>query len=91
ITEPIYYYSKILFSFASQVTKHQKVTLPLADFFKAQEGYARFFATLQNGQWRKVTLKDTRTILFKGIEIGGFFLVGEMIGRFNIIGYKIPG
>eukprot|EP00842_Homolaphlyctis_polyrhiza_P000763 jgi/Hompol1/1688/HPOL_001420-RA len=58
---------------------------------EAQEGIAKFFKALQNGEWKKVTIGQTAGFVAEGIKIYGFFLVGEMIGRGSVIGYKIEG
>jgi hypothetical protein len=46
---------------------------------------------LTSGQWRNVSLKQAGEFVTEGIKIGGFFLVGEMIGRGSVIGYQIEG
>jgi hypothetical protein len=46
---------------------------------------------LTSGQWRQVTVKQAVEFLTEGVKIGGFFLVGEMIGRGSVIGYQIEG
>lgn len=57
----------------------------------AKTGYSSFLGSFANGAWRKVTLSQSLELLGQGIQIGGFFLVGEMIGKGSIIGYQIPG
>lgn len=46
---------------------------------------------LTSGAWRTVTVKQAAEFVGEGIKFGGFFLVGEMIGRGSIIGYQIEG
>jgi hypothetical protein len=44
---------------------------------------------LTSGGWKKTTLNEFKELTGLGITIGGFFLVGEMIGRRSIIGYNV--
>ncbi len=38
-----------------------------------------------------MTLAQAGQFVLEGVKIGGFFAVGEMIGRGSIVGYKIEG
>ncbi|KAI8811683.1 hypothetical protein BJ742DRAFT_796905 [Cladochytrium replicatum] len=89
ITDSLVYFGRLGIEFGKQVGSHQKVALP--NVTAGLEGTSAFFAAFQNGSWKKVPLSDAAKFVGKGIEVFGFFLVGEMIGRFNVIGYKIPG
>ncbi|KAI8815154.1 hypothetical protein BJ742DRAFT_765546 [Cladochytrium replicatum] len=89
ITDTLVYYSRVGIELGKQVGFHQKIALP--NVTAGLEGTSAFFAAFQNGTWKKVPLSDAAKFVARGIEVVGFFLVGEMIGRFNVIGYKIPG
>ena len=54
-------------------------------------GITAFMNGLTNGAWKKVTLGQAGQFIGETVKIGGFFLIGEMIGRGSIIGYQIPG
>ena len=58
---------------------------------EAQLGFANFFSSFSNGAWKKVTLNQVGSLVAAGTTVYGFFLVGEMIGRGSVVGYKIPG
>ncbi|KAJ3300073.1 hypothetical protein HK104_004795 [Borealophlyctis nickersoniae] len=87
--EPIIYYSRVGFEFARSVATHQKLAVP--DVASATQGLTNFYQTFTNGAWKKVTVRQAGQILGEGVKIGGFFLVGEMIGKGSVIGYQIPG
>jgi len=74
------------------VVKHQNLGLPSpAALGEAQTGITNFIASFRNSSWRKVTLGQAGQLSLVGIQIVGFFTIGEMIGRRNVIGYDIPG
>ncbi|KAJ3339999.1 hypothetical protein HDU93_007548 [Gonapodya sp. JEL0774] len=62
-----------------------------AEFGKALSGVTGFFNAFKNGTWRYVTVRDATSLAARGVEIAGFFYVGEMIGRRSLIGYNIEG
>ncbi|TPX32215.1 hypothetical protein SmJEL517_g04626 [Synchytrium microbalum] len=89
MVEPIIYYGRVGLEVVRQVATHQKLTnFNLAE---AQQGYASFISAFQNGSWRNVTIKQAAGVAAKGVEVVGFFVVGEMIGRQHVVGYDIPG
>ncbi|TPX41682.1 hypothetical protein SeMB42_g05465 [Synchytrium endobioticum] len=89
LVEPILYYGQVGLELVRQVAVHQRLTN--FNVAEAQQGYANFLAAFQNGTWRNVTLRHAAGVAVKGVEIVGFFCVGEMIGRRHVIGYDIPG
>ena len=64
-------------------------TIP--NFGLAQEGIGRFFSAFSSGAWKQVTVRQAAELAGEGVKIGGFFYIGEMIGKGSIIGYQIPG
>ncbi|KAI8826071.1 uncharacterized protein EV422DRAFT_563880 [Fimicolochytrium jonesii] len=87
--EPIIYYSRVSLEFLRSVAHHQKVAIPSID--NGIVGLSNFYGAFKTGAWKKVTLRDVGQLSLEGIKIGGFFLVGEMIGRGSVIGYQIHG
>lgn len=86
--DPVVYYAKVGASFLGQVAKHE---LQVPDIGKATQGLSKMVETFTSQAWRKVTLGEVGAYAKEGVKIGGFFLVGEMIGRGSVIGYKIEG
>lgn len=92
IAEPLMYYGKVSLEFLTKVASHQKLGPPTpAELGPAQAGIGNFISSFQTGAWRKVTIGQAGELLARGVEIAGFFYVGEMIGRGSLIGYKVPG
>ncbi|KAI8927270.1 mitochondrial ATP synthase g subunit-domain-containing protein [Entophlyctis helioformis] len=87
---PLIYYGRVGVEFVSQVASHQRLT-SFPNIGEAQQGMANFIKALQNGEWKKVTVRQSLTFAAEGAKIYGFFLVGEMVGRGSIIGYNIEG
>ncbi|KAJ3406355.1 hypothetical protein CcCBS67573_g01053 [Chytriomyces confervae] len=86
------HYARVGAEFGRLVGAGAKVTLPSpGQLAEAQVGYGKFIATFQNGAWKKVTVREAGQVFGAGVTVYGFFLVGEMIGRGNLVGYKIPG
>jgi hypothetical protein len=89
LAEPVVYYSKVAFSLLKQIAIHAK--LNQININNAVQGLTKFTEAFTNGQWKNVTIKETLQLLTEAVKIGGFFLVGEMIGRRSIVGYDIKG
>lgn len=87
--EPVIYYSRVGLEFLRSVALHQKVAIPNVE--AGVSGLTNFYNALKTGAWKQVTLRQTGQIAAEGIKIGGFLLVGEMIGRGSVIGYHIEG
>ncbi|KAJ3383921.1 hypothetical protein HDU84_003280 [Entophlyctis sp. JEL0112] len=86
------HYGRVSLEFARLVGKGANFSVPTAQqFAEAQTGFGQIFATTQNGAWKKITVKEAAQFVGSGITVGGFFLVGEMVGRGSVVGYKIPG
>ncbi|ORX72300.1 hypothetical protein DL89DRAFT_255948 [Linderina pennispora] len=95
ILEPVLYYSEVAFHVFKQTFYRQSFSLPTkADFavvetqlFKALE-----FVKIQNLKNVK-SLKDVSTEKWKSgaikaFELSSLFVIGEAVGRGNLIGYK---
>ncbi|KAJ3048743.1 hypothetical protein HK102_012641, partial [Quaeritorhiza haematococci] len=90
VAEPIIFYARVGGEFVRQVASHQKITAP-GSLGDASQGLTSFINALQNGSWRKVTVSQASTLAGHGVTILGFFLAGEMVGRWSIVGYDVPG
>lgn len=80
---------KVSYELVMMIGKKQYFLVP--EFSKAIPGLKNFYASVMNGTWRTVPIKDAASYLFEGIKILGFFCVGEMIGRGSVVAYQIPG
>ncbi|KAJ3325962.1 hypothetical protein HDV06_002347 [Boothiomyces sp. JEL0866] len=89
-TNFLVYNSKIALSFTNKVFSSAKLT-GIPDINAATQGYSSFVNGITSGAWRKVTIGQAGELVGAGVTIGGFFLAGEMLGRWSIIGYKIEG
>lgn len=76
--EPVIYYARVGAEFLKTVAVNQKIGIP--DVGKGIAGLNYFYAALRNGEWKKVTLRQAGQLTTEGIKVGGFLLVGEMIG-----------
>ena len=90
ITSPIIFYSRVGASFLKQTADASQL-LKFPDPAQGISGITGFLNGITSGAWRKTTIKEAGQFLAEGVKIGGFFLVGEMIGRGSVIGYQIPG
>lgn len=88
--KPVIFYSHVAAQLVRKVAVHQKIVSP-GSFSEAQAGIGRFFTAFQTGAWKKVTVKETVYLTGQIATVGGFFVLGEMIGRKSVIGYNIPG
>ncbi|KAJ2542169.1 hypothetical protein IWW35_005657 [Coemansia sp. RSA 1878] len=92
ILQPILYYSEVVYHLGKQVVVRQNFTLPgKADFLAAE---AQLFKVLEYVKIKDVkSLKDIpldkwKSGALKTFELSSIFVIGEMIGRGNVIGYK---
>lgn len=92
IAEPLIYYSRVTLEVLKLVAQHQKISIPTPGHFaEAQGALGSFFSATQNGAWKAITLAQVGRGLLETVKIGGFFYVGEMIGRRSLVGYDIEG
>jgi F-type H+-transporting ATPase subunit g len=72
------------------IAKHEKIGIPSASgLADAQASFGHLFTSFQTGAWKKVTVGQVGKMAAEGAKIGGFFIVGEMIGRRSIVGYDV--
>jgi hypothetical protein len=90
LANPVIFYTRVGASFLKQ-TADASHLLKFPDPAQGITGITGFLNGLTSGAWRKTTLKEAGQYLQEVVKIGGFFLVGEMIGRGSVIGYQIPG
>ena len=90
VAKPVVFYSRVAFELVRKVGSYQKLLAP-GSFAEAQAGIGRFFTSFQTGAWKKVTLLEAGYLAGQIGTIGGFFFLGEMIGRRNPSGYAIAG
>lgn len=84
------YYGRVGFEFLRQVARQQQLGPPSpAEWTKAQQGLVNFKNAIQQGSWKKLTVGEAGQYAIKGVEILGFFYVGEIIGRRSLIGYNV--
>ena len=88
LTSHLVFTSKVGLSLAQKVAHYQKMSTP-GSFGEAQQGVANFFTTFQTGAWKKVTVKESVYLASQIATVGGFFFIGEAIGRGNLLGYDI--
>ncbi|KAJ2442592.1 hypothetical protein GGF42_006901 [Coemansia sp. RSA 2424] len=92
IFEPILYYSEVVYHLGKQVAARQNFTLPnKADFLAAE---TQLFKVLDFVKIRNVkAIKDIPAETWKNgaiktFELSTLFVIGEIVGRGNLIGYK---
>ncbi|KAJ3066903.1 hypothetical protein HDU98_009847 [Podochytrium sp. JEL0797] len=79
-------------SFVGLVAKGANVSIPsAAQIAEANAGFGNMFAYAQKGAWKNLTVKQAGQVAAGGFTVYGFFLVGEMVGRASLVGYKVPG
>ncbi|KAI8321336.1 hypothetical protein GQ54DRAFT_261957 [Martensiomyces pterosporus] len=92
IFEPIIYYSEVAYHVGKQVVVRQNFTLPGKVDFAAAE--TQLFKVLDYVKIKNVkSLKDIpveqwKKGAIKTFELSTLFVIGEIIGRGNFIGYK---
>ncbi|OXV08683.1 hypothetical protein Egran_03554 [Elaphomyces granulatus] len=101
LVPPTIYYSRVAFELARLVAQGQKMAPPslstFQTYFQPLINAIRNPSTLKNFYFSpqsilaRVSNLDKRELAFVGVtaaEVIGFFTVGEMIGRFKIVGYR---
>jgi len=102
-TGPVIYWSKVVGELAKEVWKREQMRPPSAHQF--QTTFSHWYAQGKNllSQAPKIDymalLQQTRektnlqTLAYAGVfgaQVWGFFALGEIIGRRNLIGYSVP-
>lgn len=71
---------------------HAKVELAPpnpAQWPEVKKGFSQVFQSAVTGKFLNLTVKEATKKMLVGVEIACWFIVGEMIGRRSIIGYKV--
>ncbi|KAJ1964627.1 hypothetical protein GGI12_001295 [Dipsacomyces acuminosporus] len=92
VLEPVIYYSEVAYHLGKQVVVRQNFTLPgKADFAAAE---TQFFKVLDYVKIKNIkSIKDIpveqwKNGAIKTFELSTLFVIGEIVGRGNFIGYK---
>ncbi|KAJ2721454.1 hypothetical protein GGI07_003967 [Coemansia sp. Benny D115] len=92
VFEPILYYSEVVYHLGKQVVVRQNFTLPgKADFAAAETQLFKVleFVKVKNIKSIKdIPLAQWKSGAIKTFELSALFVVGEIVGRQNLIGYK---
>ncbi|KAJ1861885.1 hypothetical protein LPJ73_000911 [Coemansia sp. RSA 2703] len=92
IFEPILYYSEVAYHLGKQVVVRQNFTLPgKADFAAAETQLFKVleFVKVKNIKSIKdIPVEQWKNGAIKTFELSALFVVGEIVGRQNLIGYK---
>lgn len=90
--EPLVYYSEVLYHLGKQVVVRQSFKLPTkVDFSQAE---AQFFKALEETKMgnlkklKEIPAEKWKQGALKTFELSALFVVGEIVGRGNLIGYK---
>ncbi|WVW80350.1 hypothetical protein I302_102330 [Kwoniella bestiolae CBS 10118] len=88
--EPLVYNSKVVASVAKQVWQAEKLSPPL-DSATWARAYSQIYSRATNGgYWRDLLKTGAWAGLgVAALEAYGIFKIGEIVGRRNLVGYKI--
>ncbi|KAJ2489231.1 hypothetical protein IWW37_004157 [Coemansia sp. RSA 2050] len=92
VLEPALYYSEVVYHLGRQVAKRQNFTLPnKADFMAAETQLFKvldFIKTQNIKSIKDIPMATWKNGAIKTFELSALFVIGETIGRGNLIGYK---
>ncbi|KAJ1928652.1 ATP synthase subunit G atp20 [Tieghemiomyces parasiticus] len=81
------YWAKVTKELAKQVyTKEQLAPPSLAEYQPARKELLKLFKT---ENLKNITRQDAVKATVVAIEVAGFFMIGEIIGRRNLVGYNV--
>jgi F-type H+-transporting ATPase subunit g len=91
IAQRVIYQSRVAFEIAKETARREQLGFPKAsDWEQAKKEALDAAKNWQRiRQIRNLTKEDVGRAAVAGIEIFGFFLVGEIIGRRSLVGYKL--
>ncbi|KAI8054449.1 mitochondrial ATP synthase g subunit-domain-containing protein [Syncephalis plumigaleata] len=92
ITQRVIYQSKVAVEIAKETARREKLGIPAASEWEAaKKELFESAKQYQNIRQRlsQLTLRDAGRAAVALTEIYGFFLVGEIIGRRSLVGYKL--
>ncbi|KAJ1718992.1 hypothetical protein LPJ61_006407, partial [Coemansia biformis] len=90
--EPVIYYSEVAFHLGKQVVVRQNFSLPSKVDFAASE--TQLFKVLEYVKinnlksLKDIPLEQWKNGAIKTFELSALFVVGEIVGRGNLVGYK---
>ncbi|KAJ9081552.1 hypothetical protein DSO57_1013473 [Entomophthora muscae] len=87
VWEKTVYGAKVGAEVAKEVYTKEQMAPPTSE--QLQQASKELFALAKNTDIQKITREDLLKAAYYGSQVYGFFLVGEIIGRFNIVGYAI--
>ncbi|BFZ62024.1 ATP synthase subunit G atp20 [Saitoella coloradoensis] len=88
--DPVIYWGKVGGEIAKQVYTKEKMSPP--NVAEAQSAVQNVLVQLRNPEtFKNASQQDYIKWVVYAIELMGFFAVGEMIGRRNMVGYDVPG
>ncbi|KAI9311726.1 mitochondrial ATP synthase g subunit-domain-containing protein [Dichotomocladium elegans] len=85
--KPIVYNAKVAVEVAKQVYVKEGMHFPTGSQFAEAEQTAKKYLNLS--AWKKVTAGDVVKGSIVAAELYTFFLIGEIVGRRNLIGYNV--
>ena len=89
VQDPTIYRFKVFTEATKEWWRREKLGPPSLDQWpEARSVFNQLYADIMSGAFRNYTGKDVFNGAKLGAEVVGFFLVGEMIGRRSLIGYK---
>ena len=87
--EPVVYYSKVVGEVAKQVYLKEKMSPP--NWETMQSSYKSLWGTVsKTSTFKSLSPVDGTRIALYALEVYGFFVIGEMVGRRHLVGYNIP-
>ncbi|KAG2177277.1 hypothetical protein NQZ79_g7399 [Umbelopsis isabellina] len=88
IQKPVVYNSKVAAEIAKTVYKKEGMAFPSGQQFSEARTYVE--KNLNRNAFKGLTLRDIAKGGVVAAEIYTFFLIGEIVGRRNLIGYNVP-
>jgi F-type H+-transporting ATPase subunit g len=77
---------------AKEVYLREQMQPPrMSQWAEAKQQFRELLQTYSSGAYKQWTMKELFQRSLVAVEVAGFFIIGEMIGRRSIIGYNING
>ncbi|KAI9498432.1 mitochondrial ATP synthase g subunit-domain-containing protein [Zychaea mexicana] len=87
LQKPIVYNTKVAAEVAKQVYTKEGMSFPSGEqFAQAQQTVQK---SLNMSAWKNLTVRDVAKGGVVAAELYTFFLIGEIVGRRNLIGYDV--
>ncbi|RKP40039.1 mitochondrial ATP synthase g subunit-domain-containing protein [Dimargaris cristalligena] len=81
------YWARVTKEVAKQVYNKEQLAPPSPQEW--HQARKQLMDLLKTDRLKSLTKEDLAKGALVGIEISGFFLIGEMIGRRNVVGYNV--